>query len=85
MRYDGQISYQTVLSLGGTAPAENSEKIYELKVHSHFKEVGEDSTEGIAGSSAVEIPKRKEFWEDLFIAQKVMKLFEFYTYMCIFC
>lgn len=63
------VSYQTVPSLGGTAPAENSEKIYELKVHSHFKEVGQDSTEGIAGSSAVEIPKRKEFWEDLFIAQ----------------
>ena len=47
--------------LGGATPAANSGKIYELKVHSHFKEVGEDSSEGIAGSSAVEIPKRKEF------------------------
>ena len=30
-------------------------------MHSHFKEVGEDSAEGIDGSSAIEIPKRKEF------------------------
>ena len=37
----------------------NSGKIYELKVHSHFKEVGHDTIEGIAGSSAIEIPKKK--------------------------
>ena len=41
----------------------NSGKIYELKVHSHFKEVGHDTIEGIAGSSAIEIQKKKEFWD----------------------
>ena len=50
-----------LIYLGGTTPAANSDKIYELRVHSHFKEVGQDSAGGIAGSSAVEIPKRKEF------------------------
>ena len=41
--------------------AANSQRIYELKVHSHFKAVGMDTAKGVAGSSAVEIPRRKEF------------------------
>ena len=50
-----------VLLKAGTAMAANSQRIYELKVHSHFKAVGTDAANGIAGASAVEIPKRKEF------------------------
>ena len=41
--------------------AANSQRIYELKVHSHFKAVGTDAANGTAGASVVEIPKRKEF------------------------
>ena len=45
----------------GTAPAANGDKIYELKAHSHFKDVGRDTAAGIAGSAGVAIPKRKTF------------------------
>ena len=39
----------------------NSDKIYELKVHSRFKEVGQDAQPGIAGAAAIAIPRRKDF------------------------
>ena len=44
----------------GTTPATNSDIIYELKVHSWFKEVGKDTAKGMAGSAGVAIPKRKK-------------------------
>ena len=50
-----------LLTAGTMMEAANSQRIYELKVHSHFKAVGTDAAYGIAGASAVEIPKRKEF------------------------
>ena len=45
----------------GTTPATNGDKIYELKAHSWFKEVGRDTAAGMAGSAGVDIPKRKQF------------------------
>ena len=45
----------------GTTSANSSDTIYELKVHSRFKEVGEDARPGIAGSAAIAVPRRKEF------------------------
>ena len=47
--------------IDGTTPAPNGDKIYELKMHSHFKEVGRDTAMGMAGSAGVAIPKRKTF------------------------
>ena len=43
------------------SPATNSDKIFELKVHSRFKEVGKDSQPGIAGAAAIAIRRRKDF------------------------
>ena len=48
-------------NVDGTTSVNNSAKIYELKVHSRFKEVGEDARPGIAGSAAIAVPRRKEF------------------------
>ena len=45
----------------GATPATNGDKIYELKAHSWFKEVGRDTAAGMAGSAGVDIPKRKQF------------------------
>ena len=55
--------FKIFLLIAGTmmAAAANSQRIYELRVHSHFKAVGMDAAEGVAGASAVEIPRRKEF------------------------
>ena len=43
------------------SPATNSDKIFELKVHSRFKEVGRDAQGGIAGAAAIAVPRRKDF------------------------
>ena len=48
-------------NVDGTTSVNNSDKIYELKVHSRFKEVGGDVKGGIAGSAAIAVPKRKDF------------------------
>ena len=45
----------------GTLPATNSDKVYELKTHSWFKEVGKDKAPGMAGSAGIAIPRRKQF------------------------
>ena len=45
----------------GTTSANGSDKIYELKVHSRFKEVGRDVQKGIAGSAAIAVPRRKDY------------------------
>lgn len=52
---------ETLANAGGTTHAVNSDKIYELKVHSRFKEVGQDAQPGIAGAAAIAIPRRKLF------------------------
>ena len=54
-------SQQTELFSDGTMPATNGDKIYELKAHSWFKEVGRDTAAGTAGSAGVAIPRRKIF------------------------
>ena len=46
---------------GGTTSAKHDKKIYELKVHSRFKEVGRDVKGGIAGAAAIAVPRRKDF------------------------
>ena len=45
----------------GTTSVNNSDKIYELKAHSRFKEVGRDVKGGIAGTAAIAVPRRKDF------------------------
>ena len=46
---------------GGTTSTKHDKKIYELKVHSRFKEVGRDVKGGIAGAAAIAVPRRKDF------------------------